>query len=514
MSTKKKKNISKKQLINTRDDSYLSGLFIILTGIVTFLVRAQVSSFTAPKIIEPILNTGWHSQMFVYYKWIFVIGLALAALVILIDKMLTGHYQVQASYINMPLLILVILVLLSSCTADYKTIALTGVYDQWDGALIFLAYLALCFAAANTVLKPWFKLGINAALTLITIANTVIIMCHFLGMDLLQYQVVKTLIAPADFRSHMSGELWSTLGQQNYISGMAAALFAYFMAGSLLESKWASRLGCMLLTLAAFAIILASLSSSGFVSVLIVSPLIIAVIFLSRNKKRTLLSAGVLLLLCLGVFTAMDTYNPAVGDQTTSLLKQSLHLSRNISPAAASEWNKIMPLTVLPAAAAEQPDASADSFDLPVPGWGAGTGRVYIWGKTIELIQARPVLGYGLGTLAYYFPQNDIDNIAYMLSYDQLVSKAHNMYLDIAYGSGLPALLALLALFFLHFRHTWRRLWQAERDDSLAFRTALFLFFCTFAIQWLFNDMLADSSAVFWILLGAGVSLNKEQDQP
>ncbi len=509
MITKKKKNVIQPRL-NDADDRYLSWLFIILVGAIPFLVRARMGYFTAPRIIEPLLNTGWHSSVFIYYKWLLVIGLAIAAIAIMIDKILTYHYKVRASYINTPLLILVILVLLSLGTADYKTISLLGLYDQWDGSLIFLAYLALFFVAANTAFKSWFKKGITVSLAIITIVNTIIILCHFGGVELLQFQFIKSLIAPAELRSYIGGEIWSTVGHANYISGLAAALFAYFAAGTLLENSRLARLGHMLLTMAAFAMILASLSSSGFVSVLITSPLLIAVVFLSRNKKQTLLSGGLTLLLCIAVFIAMNIYNPQVSGQTLDLLKNGMHLSQRLPPASVAEWTELMPMAPLTAYAAEQPGPQQDEFNLPEASWGAGTGRVYIWGETLKLIKARPLLGYGQGTLAYYFPQNDINNIAEMGGSDQLVSKAHNMYLDIAYGSGLPALLALLALFFLHFYHTGRGLWRSERNGSPVLPAALFLFFCTFAVQWLFNDMVVDSSAIFWTLMGAGVSLNKE----
>lgn len=157
----------------------------------------------------------------------------------------------------------------------------------------------------------------------------------------------------------------------------------------------------------------------------------------------------------------------------------------------------------------EKVDSPGDLFALPDPGWAPGTGRLYIWEETVKLIQERPFWGYGLDTLAFYFPQNDVNMIANMWEYGVLVTKPHNFYLALAYGSGVPALMVLLSLFMLHFYHSGRYLLTAPRNKNLAQPAAVFLFFCAFAVQWLFNDAVLGSASIFWIITGIGVSLNR-----
>ena len=47
--------------------------------------------------------------------------------------------------------------------------------------------------------------------------------------------------------------------------------------------------------------------------------------------------------------------------------------------------------------------------ELPESGWGPGTGRIYIWEKTLKLVKERPLFGYGLDTLMYNFPHDNIE---------------------------------------------------------------------------------------------------------
>lgn len=503
----KKKTIIQPDPIR-RDDRCLAILFIILIGVVTFLIRVRMINYTSPRIVGPILDTGWHTDLFSYHKLIMVIVAAAAAMIILSHKILVERYTIRASYLNLPLLLLVVLVLLSTLTADHKSLTLMGLYNQGTGSLLLVANLALCLAAANTVFKPWFNRGITVVLLGITVVNALILFTYFRGIDILEFQFMKNLIAPPELQKYLAGNFRTTLANTNYISGWGAAVCAYFTAGLLLKNGWRQRCFYMLAAVVAFAIILAALSSSGFVTLLIITPLLVAAAFLSRERRQALLAGGITLLLCAGVFMGMNAYDPRVADETLGIMKQGVETSYEQLPEQIPSLANLLPARPLTACAATATIPPEDNFDLPEPGWAAGTGRAYIWGETWRLIQARPLLGYGQGTLAYYFPQNDINMIAAMNSYNMLVTKPHNMYVDIAYGSGIPALLALLVLFGLHFYHTGRRLWKAERSEALFFPTALFLFFCACVVQWLFNDLIIDVGAIFWILLGVGISLN------
>lgn len=116
--------------------------------------------------------------------------------------------------------------------------------------------------------------------------------------------------------------------------------------------------------------------------------------------------------------------------------------------------------------------------------------------------------------MTWYFPQDDLYKVANLQDYNRLITKPHSMYMGVAFGLGIPALLILLLLFGLHFFSTGRRVWSRRLGTNHTFAVSLFLFFCAFTIQALFNDPVVDAGAIFWILLGVAISLNKEVDQP
>jgi hypothetical protein len=519
---KKTRALYKPSLIDDVDLK-LAWLFIALIAVLPLLIRAKEIAFVAPLIIAPIVNTGLHNDIFSYYKWILLLGLAGIGLIFLLFKILAGSYQLRVSYLNIPLFLLTILVIISTVTSEYKSIALFGLYDQKEGTLTYLAYFALVFVAANTVFKEWLGKYLTLALGIFTCINVVIILFNFYGHDLLRTPVMQSLILPSSFTGYVSGILVSTLSNPNYVSGLAAALFAFFITFALLKHGWRQRLLYIVLATASFIMILASLSSSGFISIVIVSPVIAAVTFLSRERKQTIITAAITTAVCLAVFCVMNAHNPGIADQTINSLKQSqkmnylpmqtrVALNSAIHDIGADSGNeKLTTRTKTPSRGSETARTLAqDTFSLPASAMSGLSGRLYIWKETIKLIEVRPLSGYGLDTLAYHFPHNDINMIAGMGSYGNIITKPHNIYLGIAYGSGIPAMLALLALFLLHIYHTGRRLWLAERSENLALPAAIFLFFCAFAVQWLVNDSVIGSSAIFWTLLGIGVSLNNE----
>ena len=58
----------------------------------------------------------------------------------------------------------------------------------------------------------------------------------------------------------------------------------------------------------------------------------------------------------------------------------------------------------------------------------------------------RPLFGFGLDTLMYNFPHDNIDARAGMQYETILVDKPHSMYVGIGYGTGIVGLIGFLGL--------------------------------------------------------------------
>jgi len=83
----------------------------------------------------------------------------------------------------------------------------------------------------------------------------------------------------------------------------------------------------------------------------------------------------------------------------------------------------------------------------------AGSGslaqRLYIWDRTLDLIRARPLLGWGLGTLREVFPYDRATLVAVFGLRPIIIDKAHNDLLQMAVSVGIPGAVAYAAVWGL-----------------------------------------------------------------
>lgn len=86
------------------------------------------------------------------------------------------------------------------------------------------------------------------------------------------------------------------------------------------------------------------------------------------------------------------------------------------------------------------------SFDT---GAGSTAQHLYIWNHVVQLIRARPLLGWGLETLAEVFPYDRESLVHYFGIRPVTVDRAHNDLLQVAVSVGIPGALAYVGFWVL-----------------------------------------------------------------
>ncbi|MGN1119012.1 MAG: O-antigen ligase family protein, partial [Oscillospiraceae bacterium] len=120
-----------------------------------------------------------------------------------------------------------------------------------------------------------------------------------------------------------------------------------------------------------------------------------------------------------------------------------------------------------------------------------GSGRGYIWSRTIPLLKNCLVTGYGADTFAYYFPQNDF--LAKYYAYDgemnMIVDKVHNMYVQTLFSNGLIALIAMLFIFVWYLVDSLRLYaLRKEYRETQIYGAAVMLAVVGYLAAGMFND--------------------------
>lgn len=507
---RKKRKLQKYYLEKIQYIDKITG-WILLGGllIIPLVMRATVIKYISPELINPILNTGYQTNVFTYYKWLLLIILAITLLIFLSIKILAYKYELQSGRINVLIFLLVLIMLFSTLLADYKSIALIGSYDRYEGVITFLAYLAIMFVVANIVFDGRFIRNLNIALFTVTLANLLIAFSHFFKYQLIQDLLIKLVVPASLVNLGFEGFFISTLENPNYVSGLFGSLFIYFIIFYLGSNSYKSAIFYGIGSLASFMLVLISLSTSGFLTICLVLPLMFFLIYLKNENRKQLLFLAVTILIFLSLsFTSLNSVKPSIFNESLGFFKQiKQHYTLNLQVMAAVP-DEGVPLNE--DMISVQP-TNLTLENLPSPGIDISNGRFYIWEQVSYLIMKRPFWGYGSGTLAYYFPQYDVNKISSLGDAGTLINKSHNHYLEIAFSFGLMYLFILLLLFtnqiIIVLKNILPNTNLKNQTNTIIPMTALLGFYLAFLIQWIFNDSTIGSSIIFWVLMGVGIAI-------
>lgn len=141
------------------------------------------------------------------------------------------------------------------------------------------------------------------------------------------------------------------------------------------------------------------------------------------------------------------------------------------------------------------------------------SGRGYIWSRTLPLLSHTLFWGYGPDTFAMCFPQNDYKGkLNFMYDANLIIDKPHNMYLQTAVNTGVLSLVAFLGILAYYILSSIS-LYRSSTLESFYSKAglAIFISIIGYMISGLFTDSTVSVSPVFWILLGVGMGINRQE---
>lgn len=139
-----------------------------------------------------------------------------------------------------------------------------------------------------------------------------------------------------------------------------------------------------------------------------------------------------------------------------------------------------------------------------------GSGRGYIWSRTLPMLKDTLILGNGLDTYAFYFPQYDIAAKTYASGNPFLiVDKPHNIFLQYGVNSGVLATLALMAAWGIYVIDSIRMYFGKRKyTEGDIYGIACLASVVGYLGAGLFNDSVVSVAPLFWIIFGCGIALN------
>ncbi len=157
-------------------------------------------------------------------------------------------------------------------------------------------------------------------------------------------------------------------------------------------------------------------------------------------------------------------------------------------------------------------------YDVPHVGFEGhmnfGSGRGFIWSRTLPLLKKAALIGYGADSFCIVFPHEDYagkySESKWYDSINTIIDKPHNMYLGAAVGTGCVSMLALVALYGMYLVQSVRLFWKRQLgSDYLNFVGAgLMCGVTAFAVTGLVDDSTVSTMPMFYTLLGLGIAVN------
>lgn len=230
---------------------------------------------------------GEKGDLFTHYKALVVVIITVLATLLLMVKILFMNGRIRKTKLNYAIGAFAVIIVLSTIFSPNITIALHGQYNRSDGAISWLCYLALFFIAMNIEYPKKVVKYVTYAFTPLTIINFIIISFNFTDNDLLQQAWMKklvTLFLPSDVNLSEGSHLVGTLNHGNYMSGMFAIIAAMFLVNSIVGKNMLDKISSFVLSILSILIVLMSLSTSGFLTMIVMLPIILW-IALKHDKK-------------------------------------------------------------------------------------------------------------------------------------------------------------------------------------------------------------------------------------
>ncbi len=141
-----------------------------------------------------------------------------------------------------------------------------------------------------------------------------------------------------------------------------------------------------------------------------------------------------------------------------------------------------------------------------------GSGRGYIWSRTIPMMKETTLIGHGADTYCIYFPHNDYIgkyNAGWLL--DIIVDKPHCMYMGAWVGTGGISVIALVVLYFYYIIQSIGIYIRKDfKDMSFMDITGIgiALGITGFVFTGLVDDSTVSVMPMFYTLLGLGIAIN------
>ncbi|RDY23279.1 hypothetical protein CHF27_009040 [Romboutsia maritimum] len=517
---------SKIELIN----KIIMFISLFMLGIIPIIMYKHISISYSPVFLNNSYATGEKLDIFNFYKTMTLYLGTGAIFTLFMYKVVALKEEIKVNKLNIIVLILAVGIMLSSLLSEYKDIALFGNFDRYEGSLAWFCYLTIFFALYNMDIEEKYYKFFYFILFPFLIINTILSVVKVFGFDVLQLKFVQAMIGA---NGAAGGEFFTTLYHFNFGSAAGAVIFSVSFMYLLLEEDKKRKILLLVGTVLSFTMTISLISSGGFITMLLITPIILVLGFRFTDDKKSVFKWTCIMIDINAVISIiLMKINSKVYEESFAILVKMHKISPIIIPLVIfifgsllifmkfinekKFFNTVSIVTVVFLSISiflyshnlnKENKLIEENSQTSIVRMRdkeifkkineMSTDRLNIWTKTIDLINDKPIVGHGFDTFPYVFLSTDKDGG--ISTYGEVIDKPHNWYISMAYGSGLIGLIGLIGVIFYLIRGFYYNCIDKENDKYLyVFAIGMI----AYVIQGLFNDSFVGTSILFWTFSG------------
>lgn len=137
-----------------------------------------------------------------------------------------------------------------------------------------------------------------------------------------------------------------------------------------------------------------------------------------------------------------------------------------------------------------------------------GSGRLYLWSRTIPLLKNYIIIGSGPDTFYRVFPQNDyVGKKVYTGTCARMMEKPHNGYLMVMVQTGIISLICIVVFYFWYFKTVISQIGCVElQKEWVIMGNAFFIGTIGYVVSSFFYDSSLQCTPLFCVMVGISLS--------
>ncbi len=330
----KNKNPNKSSKKKYKYDIWIILPLVIAVSIIPLIVYMKVVE--VPAELKYFTNGNDNADFFSYYKMVLLSITAVIGLLIFLSRSyITKRIELRKDKFYYPMLIYAALIIISVVFSSYKSVALKGFIDRYEGMYALLSYLILMFLAYNTIDNEKQVKVLIYFLSVSSLVMASIGLTQFLGRDFFMTDFGKNLILPKSYE-HLKDSLnftfanvsamYGTLYNINYVGVYTSMIFTMSITLMLLLRGKIQKLFFLIVSLANFITLLGSRSEAALLS--FIPYIFLGVLFYRKQIKHHWFSFIIVPTIIFSLFYGVDNnLEGAVTDKLKSSVKSLVEKS-------------------------------------------------------------------------------------------------------------------------------------------------------------------------------------------